>query len=175
MSTLPLSIQNQVPADFHPDSRIWIYQSDRLLDTAEKEAIEIAGKNFAREWTAHKVALKSGFFILAGGFLVLVVDESLTGASGCSIDTSVRFIRGLEGQYDLKLMERLNVAYLEDEKVKVISLETWKQEAAAGNVTLDTPVFNNMITRLSEIYTGWIQPAGESWLKKFFQPENQRL
>lgn len=175
MNTLPLHIQNQVPADFHPDSRIWIYQSDRMLDTDEKETVTTAGKNFARDWTAHKVALQSGFFIVEDCFLVLVVDESLAGASGCSIDTSVRFIRSLEGKYDLKLMERRNIAYLNDNQVKITDLETWKQEVVLGHVDASTPVFNNMITHLSEIHTGWLQPAGESWLKKFFQRENHRL
>ena len=69
-----------------PESaRVWIYQSDKILDSKQVDYIEEQAKVFCNQWSAHSTPLKSGYQILHKKFLVLSVDEGYNEASGCSI------------------------------------------------------------------------------------------
>jgi hypothetical protein len=89
------SIHNRLPLH----STTWVYQSSRLF--TETEAVEIAqrAKQFAAQWTAHKVGVAGDGDLLYNLFVVLMADEDVTGVSGCSIDSSVHFIKSLEKDY----------------------------------------------------------------------------
>ena len=82
--------------EFSSHSRVWIYQSDRKLTADEVVQIQMNLDNFTRSWTAHNNQLKAKAEIRYNRFLVLIVDESQAGASGCSIDKSVNFMKQLE-------------------------------------------------------------------------------
>src|ERR1700749_5003601 len=98
---------------FSEQSRVWIYQSDReLYEDEVKQLHEILNK-FAAEWTAHNHQLKAKAEIRYNRFLILIVDESQAGASGCSIDKSVNFIKRLEQEFNIILLDRFNLAYRE--------------------------------------------------------------
>src|SRR5471030_2904253 len=98
---------------FSPNSRVWIYQSDRKLDDAVVQQIQLHLSNFATQWTAHNHQLKAKAEIRYNRFLVLIVDESQAGASGCSIDKSVNFMKQVGEQFNINLLDRFNLAYRE--------------------------------------------------------------
>ena len=50
-------------------------------------------------------------------FIILIVDESHAGASGCSIDKSVHFMQQLEQEYGINLFDRFNLAYRNGEEI----------------------------------------------------------
>jgi hypothetical protein len=49
--------------------------------------------NFCIQWTAHGANLKAYGEVRHHRFIVMIVDETAAGASGCSIDKSIHFIR----------------------------------------------------------------------------------
>jgi len=54
-----------VPFDQLPDdSRIWIFQSDRLLSEEDIEAINPILNYFISDWTAHQQTLRASFTFL---------------------------------------------------------------------------------------------------------------
>ena len=59
----------------------------------------------------HMVPLKTGFALPYDHFIVIGLDEAVQGASGCSIDASVRLIQALEKEFDLTLLDKMNVCY----------------------------------------------------------------
>jgi hypothetical protein len=73
---------NQLP----PDSKIWIYQADRVFSDTEEKIIAERLKSFCSQWAAHGHPLQTSFKIEHNQFIVLSVDENTAGASGCSID-----------------------------------------------------------------------------------------
>jgi len=82
--------------DSFPDhSRIWIYYSKDPFSENEKEEATKLLYQFCTDWTAHNQALFATARIFYDRFLVLMVDESKAGASGCSIDKSVSFVKML--------------------------------------------------------------------------------
>jgi hypothetical protein len=73
---------------FSPDSKVWIYQSNRVFTEAENKLILDKATSFISDWTAHGKLLKASINSYYNRFLVLMVDETQANASGCGIDKS---------------------------------------------------------------------------------------
>lgn len=82
--------------NYSPDSKVWIYQSSRPFTEEEISAINDQLAIFTKQWTAHNAQLQAQGNIIEDRLILLIVDETHTAASGCSIDTSVHFIKSLE-------------------------------------------------------------------------------
>src|SRR5678816_4958372 len=91
-----LEYQQQIPENFDDGSRVWIYQSSRLFFLSEALQIEELLENFVSAWQSHGVPVKGYANLFFGQFIVLMADESATGVSGCSTDSSVRLIKHIE-------------------------------------------------------------------------------
>ncbi len=151
-----------------PDaSRVWIYQASRSFSAKELNEIKTAFDDFVTEWTAHGSSLKAGYEIRYNRFIVLALDQSKTAASGCSIDSSVRFIQHLEKKYTVELLDKMNVSYKQGEYVAYKSLVDFKKMAKQNAVSKNTIVFNNLVTNKGEYLEHWEVPASESWHSRF--------
>ncbi|WP_299484966.1 ABC transporter ATPase [uncultured Allomuricauda sp.] len=151
-----------------PDtSRIWIYQSNRGFSSEELEEIEQALEQFLKDWTAHGSELKAGFEIKYNRFLIIGLDQTLAGASGCSIDASVHFIQQLEQKYDVNLLDRMNVSFKQGEYVAYKSLKDFKKMAKDKAISKNTIVFNNLVANKMEYLEHWEVPASDSWHSRF--------
>ena len=149
------------------NSRVWIYQSDREFTTKEIAFIAAKAEDFINQWTRHGDDLKGSFTIKYNQFLVLAVDESFNNVSGCSIDSSVRFIKELENELKLDLMNKMNVTFKDNDNINVVKLFDFQKFAKEQKVTADTIVFNNMVNTKADFETNWEIPAKESWHKRF--------
>ena len=81
---------------FHdlPDhARLWVHTADRDLTAGEQEAVLEALAGFLDGWAAHGAALTAAGAILYDRVLVVGLDEQRAGATGCSIDKLVGFVR----------------------------------------------------------------------------------
>ena len=153
---------------FSEHSRVWIYQSDKeLTDKQASELLEILN-NFAAQWTAHNNQLKAKAEVRYNRFLILIVDESQAGASGCSIDKSVNFLKRIEQEFDIHLFDRFNFAYREGEKVLSAPRHQFEELLKAGKIGNDTIVFNNLIHTLGDLESKWEVPFKDSWHPQLF-------
>lgn len=151
-----------------PDSsRVWVYQADRSFSEEEIKEIEIQAGEFINAWTRHGDDLKGGFIIKYKQFIILAVDESFAQASGCSIDSSVRFVKSVEDALSVDLMNKLNVTFKDGATINLVSLSDFQNFAKEGKITADTIVFNNMVQTKKEVETKWEVPASESWHARF--------
>ncbi|MCG8309929.1 MAG: hypothetical protein MI975_21215 [Cytophagales bacterium] len=150
------------------NSKIWIYQSNRKFDKNERELIREKTEVFLTDWTAHGRSLLAGSEIFYDQFLIIAVNENVNEASGCSIDKSVGFIRELEHTLNVTLLERSKIAIRIDTQIRLFNFSDIKKVISEGLISEDTEVFNNAIISKGELETDWLQPAGESWLKRYF-------
>ncbi|MCG1035584.1 ABC transporter ATPase [Polaribacter sargassicola] len=150
------------------NSRVWIYQSDREFTEKEVEFITEKSVEFINQWTRHGDDLKGSFTIKYNQFLILAVDESFNNVSGCSIDSSVRFIKALENELKLDLMDKMNVTFKDNDNINLVKLADFQKYAKAEKITSETIVFNNMVNTKSDFETKWEVPAKDSWHKRFF-------
>ena len=151
-----------------PDtSRIWIYQANRKFTEQEELEIKEALAAFVNTWTAHGQGLKAGFDLKYGRFIVLALDQSHASASGCSIDTSVRFIQELEKKYGLDLLDKMNVTFRQGNYITYKPLADFKKMVKDKAVSANTVVFNNLVTNIQEYRDNWEVAARESWHSRF--------
>ncbi|MDF2438554.1 MAG: transporter ATPase [Bacteroidota bacterium] len=146
-----------------PDARLWVYQSNRALSESEVKSIQNEGEMFVNDWSAHGAALRASFDILYDRFVVIAVDEKQALASGCSIDKSVHFIKGLEQKYNLNFFDRMQVAYKKSEKIEAVSFSEFEKLAENKTVDENTIVFNNMVSSKTAFENEWEVPLKSSW------------
>jgi hypothetical protein len=156
-----------------PDAQVWIYQASRPLSGAEIMPLLPVLANFAEEWTSHGRSLLASAEFLHQQFLVVGLDETMAGASGCSIDASVRFVAQLEQTLGVQLLEKSRLAFLEAGAVHTLKLAELKAAVAAGTVRPDTFYFDNTVATKSELDTHWPRPAAETWLARYFAKEEK--
>nr|WP_294941432.1 ABC transporter ATPase [uncultured Mucilaginibacter sp.] len=155
--------------EFSSQSRVWVYQSDRKLTDAEALQIQVQLDNFTTGWTAHNNQLKAKAGIRYNRFLILIVDESQAGASGCSIDKSVNFMKQLEQQFGLNLFDRFNLAYRDGEEILSVPRQQFENLLKEGKITTETIVFNNLVQNVTELNTKWEVPFKDSWHIQLFR------
>ncbi len=157
-----------VPFNILPDNaRVWIYQANRELTEKEMQEISKKAEEFIETWTRHGENLKASYEIKYQQFLVLAVDESFNDVSGCSIDSSVRFIKAIEQGFGIDLMNKLNVAFKIGENINTVSLAVFQQFVKEEKIDGDTIVFNNMIQKKADYDTKWEVSASQSWHQQF--------
>lgn len=152
-----------------PDSsRVWVYQADRPLTNSEINAIDEAAEHFTSQWVAHGKSLVATHSIEYSQFLVFAVDESQQNATGCSIDSSVQFVRDIENKLGVSFLDRSKIALLEDGEVVLKPLTAIKTSIENGEIKPESKVVNNSVSTLRDWKEMWIQPAVKSWMKRFF-------
>ena len=150
-------------------SRVWIYQADRILSGDLVVLIENDLKSFVTNWTAHGSALSAKGYIKHNLFLILEVDESVAGVTGCSIDKSVHFIKSLGERYAIDFFDRMRVAYIDEHNmVQLADRNQFENLIKLGSITPDTIVFNNLITVSEELQDKWQVAFKDSWHAKIF-------
>jgi len=153
---------------FSDQSRIWIYQSGREFGEAEIEKINGHLKQFAEKWVSHQQQLIAHGEVLHGRFIVLMVDDVQgNGASGCSIDTSVKFVQELGKAYETDLFNRLEFAYFKEGSVKVVHKCELPALFASGVITDQTLFFDNLVKNKGELKERWMVPLKDSWHRRF--------
>ena len=153
-----------------PDtSRIWIYQANRSFTELELEEISNKLDVFIENWTAHGSDLKAGYCIKYKRFIAIALDQKMNQATGCSIDASVSFIQELEKDYQVDLLDKMNVSYKQGEFVAYKTLSDFRKIAKQKAVSKKTIVFNNLVSNIAEFNENWEVPASESWHSRFLK------
>ncbi len=150
------------------NARVWIYQSNEEFSTDEITQISAKIETFITSWQRHGEDLKASYQIKYNHFIMLGVDESLNDVSGCSIDSSVHFIKQLEQEFGVDLMNKMNTAFKIGDNINVVSLTQFQEFVKQGKITSNTIVFNNMVQSKSDFDIKWEVPANQSWHKRFF-------
>lgn len=149
------------------NSRVWVYQAERTLNEQEASQLKSRLSAFCEGWNTHGNLMPTSFDLIENQIILLAVDESNLGASGCSIDSSVRVLRELEASLGIDLTNQGKVSYKNDQTIKVSPALGIKQKVLAGEISVDTEVINPLIKEKSHLNQLWI-PAKSSWLNKFF-------
>lgn len=150
------------------NSRVWIYQANREFTPLEQSEIQEKLNQFTAQWLAHGAALAATAEIRYNRFIILSVDESQAGATGCSIDQSVNLMKELEKRYQVDLFDRFQIAYRENGAIRSTDRQTFENLLASGAVNSDTIVFNNLVATRKELESGWEVPMKDSWHARVF-------
>ena len=152
---------------FPDNSRVWIYQADKPIDEAYVPGINARIAEFTRQWVSHNDKLRATGGLFHNRFVVLVVDDAKVGPSGCSIDSSVRFIRALGDSLGTDFFDRMHFAYIEGDTVNSVHKDRLAELYASGQITDDTLVFDNLVNTVEKFSAAWTKRLGDSWMKRF--------
>jgi len=155
-----------LPADFHPASRVWIYQSNRPFSEQEELEINEQLHQFTAQWQAHGAPVKGWGKLLFNQVVVIVADESDTMVSGCSTDTSVRIIKSFENQYKVNFFDRLLLAFLVKDKLQLLPMAQLPYALEKGFIDENTIYLNNTVLTKQDLEQNWLVPLKNSWLAK---------
>lgn len=150
--------------NFSPQSKVWVYQSSRPFSDSEIIALNNKLKQFSVQWTAHNQQLLASGNVMYDRFIVLMVDESQTMASGCSIDTSVHFIKQLEQDYKIELFNRTIVNLEINGLLQTISLDELSTKFQSGEINAATIVFDPLVQQKKDFDKGFRTALSESWM-----------
>ena len=147
-----------------PDhARVWVYTADRQLDDAEVADLTARLRAFTERWTAHRRELAAHGEVRHGRFVILAVDERQAGASGCSIDASVRFLQGCGRDLGVDFFDRMT--FFADNGAGYLPYPRDKFAEAYRRGELDdtSPVIDPLVKTKAELDAAFVKPLAESW------------
>lgn len=163
---MDLNYQQHLPEDFHSSSRVWIYQSSRIFLISEALEIETMLQEFTDSWNSHGTPVKGYANLFFGRFLILMADETATGVSGCSTDSSVHLVKEIEQRFKVDMFNRQSLAFIVKDKLEVIPLSQLRYAFDNGFITTESLYFNNTVLSKEQLLNNWIIPVKDSWLMK---------
>jgi hypothetical protein len=161
-----LDFQSHIPEDFNDNSRVWIYQSSRLFFVSEALEMEDMLNDFVASWKSHGATVKGFANLFFGQFIVLMADETATGVSGCSTDSSVHLIKSIAEKFKVQMFDRQNLAFVVKDKIQLLPLNQLEYAVENGFINGDSLYFNITVLTKKEMLDKWIIPVKESWLSK---------
>ncbi|TAN20772.1 MAG: hypothetical protein EPN37_01110 [Chitinophagaceae bacterium] len=156
----------ELPQGFSTESRVWIYQANRQLNESETNQLKEKLDIFCDEWMSHGRPVKGWAKILFNQFIVFISDDTQDRLCGSAVDNSIRFIKEIENQFELSLLDRMMMAFLVNDHIKVYPVNKINQALENGLINEDTLYFNNTVTTKSSLENNWIMKLKESWLAK---------
>lgn len=151
-------------ADWTPSTRLWCYVASRDLDPKEAAFAKTYLDDFTRGWGSHGRDLAARSTVLYDRVLVLGVDQAMAGASGCSIDASVRAVRELGQRLDVDFFDRMTFLVPDGEGgVHAYSREDFAEAYARGDLDDATPVVDTLVADVAAARLAFVKPLGRSW------------
>ena len=159
-----LEYKHLLPDNFSPESKVWVYQSSRLFTLHEALEIESLLNKFSSEWRSHGEEVYAYCNLFFGRFVILMADESHAGVSGCSTDSSVRFIKDLGQKFNVDFFNRTNLAFVINNKIQILPMNQLHYALDNYFINPDTLYFNNLVPTKEELENSWIIPVKNSWI-----------
>lgn len=156
-------------AQLPSDSRVWIFSADRVLSNDQQTQLLASVDGFLAQWGAHDMPLTAGREIRYDRFLFIAVDQQRVGPSGCSVDALVRQMKTMQQELGVELVDHAPVLFRRGDAIARVAREEFSVLAADGEVSLDTTVFDNTLTRLGDVRDGrWETNAARTWHGRAF-------
>ncbi len=151
---------NKLIENFSPSSRVWYYLADRTFDGTESDYIQNRLDEFVTiYWKSHGAKLSATGILLHYQLIALSVDDSSLGASGCSIDSSVKFIKELGAELKIDFFNRMYVLVSNGDetlRVHISDLSNYK----------DWNMINPIVTNVQDIQDNGVILVSESEFAK---------
>ena len=151
-----------------PDhAKVWIYQADRILDETETNEITDYLSEQVANWESHGSPLQASFKFFYDKFLVLAVNTDLQEPSGCSIDSSTKWLKNIQQTLNIDFFDR-SIAYFENETLHFFPVLEAKKQVLAGKINAETTLLNHQVITLADLKNNWKLKASDSFIKKYF-------
>lgn len=147
-----------------PDARAWVFGSSTPLTESSRTQLLLAVDEHLSQWRAHGVPLMCSREFRDDRFLVVAVDESATGASGCSIDGLFRTLQSLQSTLGTTLVGGGPLFYRNvTGAVVCVDRSGFADAVTAGSITAETPVFDLTVANVHDWHNSFEKAVRHSW------------
>ena len=165
MQDLDLMPRLSALEEFSDESKVWFYIANKPISAQGQQMAEYVLGRFLKGWTAHNNALKSAGELYAGRIMLLMVDETQAGASGCSIDKSVHFLKRLGSELQVDFFDPFTSAWADAENLYFGDITELK--LALKNNREGLQIINSQIKTKLDLKTKWLLKVEDSWQNRF--------
>ena len=142
---MSFNISEHLPEDFAPNSRVWIYQCNRIFFMQEALDMEPMFTEFVASWNSHGTPVKGYANLFFGRFIILMADENATGVSGCSTDSSVHLIQSIEEKFSVNMFDRTLLSFYINDKVEQLPISQLSYAIENKFIKPSTLYFDNTV------------------------------
>ena len=164
-----LEYKHLLPGNFSDNSRVWVYQSNRILTMGEALEAEALINQFCAEWLSHGEKVTAYGNLLFGQFLVLMADETGATVGGCSTDASVRFVKELGSKFNVDFFDRNQLAFVIKDKIQLLPVAQLNYAIENSFLSPETLYINTLVQTKKELEDKFVIPVKESWIAKRFK------
>ena len=140
-------------------SRVYYYPSSRKFYPDEIPVLTSKIEDCCNDLDKCKI----GYKLVHNRFLIFFVSD-VTPLSIEQNDKLVQFVLDLEKEFDIDLLDKVNVCFKQGEFVQRKEMKDFKKLLKNRSVSGRTVVFDPMINSKDEFLTSWEAPLSESWL-----------
>lgn len=150
----------------HSESaKVWVYPSSRKFYDTEISELELKITLFLNHWLEED---KVSYQLLYNRFLVISVDKE-NAIPLDVLDQLVAFIFQLQTDYDVVLIDRMNVCFKQGDFVQYKDLKEFQKLIKQKAVSNKTIVFDNLVETKHDFEQYWEVPITESWYSRFIK------
>lgn len=155
-----------------PDtSRIWVFAARDPIRGERAERLLREVDAWLDEWQAHGVPLRCARDWRDDHFLAIGVDQSVEGASGCSIDALFRIFQDLQSAVGTTLLGGGRIFYRDGAgTVRSVDRPGFARLRETGEVQDSTPVFDTTLSDAAAWRLAFERPLAESWHRQVAAP-----
>ena len=149
------------------DAKVWVYPASRKFYTSEIQNVAAAIESFVKNWKKNDESFSASYQFLHQRFIVLVADDSESPLKREELDAAVGFILDLQNQYEMELLDKMNVCFKQGEYVQYKELKEFKKLLKNRAVTGKSIIFDNLVSNNYDFKNHWEIPIEESWYNRF--------
>lgn len=149
-----------------PEAKVWVYPSSRKFYPQEIEGLKEKLHQFVAEWKSDTEEVLASYTLLYNRFVVFSIEDN-TVVTNQDIDKQVAFVLQLQQEYEIELLDKMNVCFKQGEHVQYKELKEFKKLLKNKSVSTKTVVFDNLIQTKEELENYWEVPITESWYSRF--------
>ena len=128
----------------------------QVIHDERSAQMETTFNEFVNSWNSHGTPVKGYANLFFGRFIIFMADETATGVSGCSTDSSVRLVKAIESKYKVDLFDRQSLAFIVKDKIELIPLSQFNYAVENNFISENTAYFNNTVLTKRQLIKNWI-------------------
>lgn len=148
-------------------AKVWVYPSSRKFYPNEIEEVTQKIQSFIQNWKAGDEDFTASFQFLYDRFIVLIADDEKSALQNGDIDASVAFILKLQEEYNVQLLDKMNVCFKQGKYVQYKELKDFKKLLKNKAVNGKTIIFDNLVVNNYDFKNFWEIPIEDSWYNRF--------
>lgn len=148
------------------NAKVFLYPSNKKFYPELLQKIDSKVSEFTNNWATNN-NIQAGFTIKHQRFIIIAINNNKAITTSI-IDELVSFIFKLQLEYEIELLDKLNVCFKQGEYVQYKDVKEFKKLIKNKSVNQNTIVFDNLINTKEQLESDWELPAEDTWYSRMF-------